>query len=376
MNNEVNYRVYIVRHQTPLSYGSFLEGDEGECNMPALEPSFDFLDFLRNGISGFGELFIGPSRDTEAGIVTEHVLCLFRPWPELWNLTNVQVRIAESEIFEGAEGILFLQENALIVFQGEVLEHFFDNQHGTRVPDLDADLTRRLRRFCRHECSTLGYNGAAYHKITPLWIEAVWTSPPHEWTWSWLKQELLRIVEQFHEALVHGQVWYVYERMNSDIIDLPIPVVDGNFVKEVIEAALDDLPGVRQWLVQSSELYEYMKSRAPEHETVRRLDENEVFWSCRGAVWIHQGHGVQLGEIASDIVANSHGEIVPDLAEQAMRKVEDIVLAEIEKQFAGDDLLEEIFDILSDVLDEDTALEMWYESIPKIKDKALNLLGL
>jgi len=56
MNDGTSYRVYILRHQTPRSYGAFLNPDVEDCNLSALEPSLEFLSHLVENIAGFGEL--------------------------------------------------------------------------------------------------------------------------------------------------------------------------------------------------------------------------------------------------------------------------------------------------------------------------------
>lgn len=105
MNYETRYRVYILRHQTPRSHGAFLGTDDEDCNVSALEPSLEFLSHLVEKIGEFGELIPGPGRDTDEGIVTEHVVCLMRPWPEMWMLPHVSPRVAAGEIFESASGV-------------------------------------------------------------------------------------------------------------------------------------------------------------------------------------------------------------------------------------------------------------------------------
>jgi hypothetical protein len=374
MNDDNSYRVYILRHQTPRSHGAFLGMDEDDFNLSALEPSLEFLSHLVENIPEYGELIPGPGKDTDEGIVTEHVVCLIKPWPEMWELPQVSPRVAGGEIFESASGIYYLQQNLAMRLEGQVLADWFDGEHGRRVPDLDAQLSRRLRRSCRLECRSMGYNGAAMREIMPRWIETVWTKVPREWTWNWLRQELMRSVDEFQKTLGQGRVWYVYEQLQSDDVYIPSPFADGSMVTEVIEAAVDDLPGVRQWLVQASPLFGFMRSRIPELETVRRMEEYEIFCSRRGALWIRDGHGVHLGEVTQEIVAGRHGEIVPDLSEQARRTALDLVLAEIEKEVASAPF-DEIIDLIHAAIDEANPLEMWHKSVPEIASRVLENNG-
>jgi hypothetical protein len=375
MNEDSNYRVIVLRHHTPRSYGSFLNSGTEEGNVSALQPSLEFLSHLAENIARFGELITGPGQDTDEGIVTEHVVCLIKPWPEMWELPQVSPRVAEGEIFEAASGIYYLQKNLAICLEGEVLTDWFEGDHGRRVPDLDAEITRSLRRFCYRECHILGYNAAALAEIMPNWIESVWTRAPRDWTWLWLSQELTRIADEFQKALGHGRMWYVYEQLHSHVISIPPPFPDGMIVTAIIEAAVDDMHGVRQWLVQASPLFGYMRLRIPELESVRRMEEYEIFCSRQGALWIQDGNGVRLGEIAQDIVTDCHGEIMPDLAERAFRSALELVLSNIEGQIAGSSFDESI-DLIYAAVDGANPLEMWYKSIPEIARKALDLRDL
>lgn len=375
MNTNSGYRVIILRHQTPPFFGAFLGMDEDDLNVSALEPSFEFLAHLHGNIHEYGELITGPGRDTEEGIVTEHVVCLVKPWPELWKLPEVSPRVAVGEIFESANCIYYLQENLAMRLEGEVLHDFFFEAHGAKIPDLDADLNRRLRRSCRLECRSMGYNGAAVREIMPRWIETVWTKTPRQWTWGWLRQTLMRLADEFQKTVGHGRVWYVYEQLESDDVYIPSPFADDSIVTEVIEAAVDDLPGVRQWLVQASPSYGFMKSRMPELESVRRMEEHEVFCSRRGPLWMKDGRGIHLGEIAGDLVSNRHGEIVPDLSEISRRTALELVLVEIEK-YRPNAPFDDVVEMVHDLLDQEGPLEMWYKSVAEIAGRALKTMDV
>lgn len=364
MNTNSGYQVVILRHQTPRSHGAFLGVDEDDLNVSALEPSLEFLSHLVESIGEFGELIPGPGKDTDEGIVTEHVVCLVKPWPELWELPDVSPRVAEGEIFESASGVYYLQEKLAMRLQGEVLTDWFDGDHGQCVPNLDAEITRRLRKSCRHECHSLGYNAAALRKIMPRWIESVWTQAPRDWTWNWLNQELMQIVEKFQEALSRGRVWYVYEQLHSADISIPPPFPDGLILTSVSEAAVDDLHGVRQWLVQGSPLYGYTKLRIPELETVRQLVEHEVCASRSGVLWIRNGIGVRLGEIASEIVADHHDEIVENLEERVRESViETIVEGATLRLTPGDETFQTLVQLAHDLVSELEVLSLWFHHL-------------
>lgn len=376
MNDDSSYRVYVLRHQTPRSYGAFLNSDGEDCNVSALEPSLEFLSHLVENIAGFGELISGPGKDTAEGIVTEHVVCLIRPWPEMWALPQVSPRVAVGEIFESASGIYYLQENLAMRLEGEVLTDFFDADHGRRVPDLDAELNRRLRKSCRLECCSLGYNAAALREIMPRWIETVWSQAPRDWTWSWLSQELTRITDELQTTLGFDRVWYVYEQLQSDVISIPAPFPDGMVVTAVIEAAVDDLPGVRQWLVQGSPLYGFMKSRMPELESVRRLEEHEVFCSRRGAMWVQNGNGMRLGEIASDIVADRHGDIVEDLEERVREYVvEALVERAMLRLPPSDNTFQALVQLAHDLVSESEVLSLWFHHLDGLTDQCVERIS-
>lgn len=376
MNDGTSYRVYILRHQTPRSYGAFLNMDEDDYNVSALEPSMEFLSHLSQNIHEFGELITGPGRDTDEGIVTEHVVCLIRPWPEMWALPQVSPRVAVGEIFESASGVYYLQDNLATRLEGEVLTDWFDGDHGRRVPDLEAEITRRLRKSCRHECCGLGYNGAALREIMPRWIESVWTQTPCDWTWSWLSHELTRIADEFQTARGHGRVWYVYEQLQSDDVYIPSPFPDGMIVTAVIEAAVDDLPGVRQWLVQGSPMYSYTKLRMPELETVRQLAEHEVFCSRRGAMWVQNGRGVRLGEIAQDIVANRHGDIVGNLEERVREGVVEAIVERAALRLApDDDLFQALVQFVHDLVSELEVLSLWFHHLDGLTDQCVERIS-
>ena len=372
MERAIESTSFAIKPHDPMARFS-IQTSKTATSRLSNRPSNSFRILWRTS-QGLVNLIPGPGKYTDEGVVAEHVVCLLKPWPELWELPDVCPRVAVGEIFESASGVYYLQENLATRLEGEVLADWFEGDHGRRVPDLDAELNRRLRKSCRHECHSLGYNGAALRETMPRWIETVWTQAPRDWTWSWLHQELTRIADEFQEALGFDRVWYVYEQLHSADISIPAPFPDGLTLTAVIEAAVDDLPGVRQWLVHGSPTYGYTRLRMPELETVRQLAEHEVFHSRRGAVWIQDGCGVRLGEIASDIVADRHGEIVSDLAEQAIQVAQDLVLAEIEKQAPGASF-DPIFEVVHAALDEDSALEMWYKSVPQIASRVLENFG-
>src|SRR5690606_39237718 len=123
------------------------------------------------------------------------------------------------------------------------------------------------------------------------------------------------------------------------------------------------------------QLYGYLMMRLPEFETVRALEEHEVFASRVGDLWIQDGQGVRLGEIAADIVANSHGEIVPDLAERAVQRVTDLVIAEVERRCSAPPF-QDILVTVHDVVDQRRSLELWYHDILGIATDALARLRL
>ena len=376
MNDDSSYRVYVLRHQTPRSYGAFLSSDVEDCNVSALEPSLEFLSHLVKNIREFGELITGPGKDTAEGIVTEHVVCLIRPWPEMWMLPHVSPRVAAGEIFESASGVYYLQEDSVMKLEGEVLTDFFDADHGRRVPDLDAEVNRRLRKSCRHECRSLGYNAAALREIMPRWIESVWTQAPRDWTWSWLSQELTRIADEFQTALGQGRVWYVYEQLQADDVYIPSPFADGMVVTAAIEAAVDDLPGVRQWLVQGSPSYGYMRPRFPELETVRQLAEHEIYASRSGMLWIRNGAGVRLGEIASDIVVDRHGDIVEDLEERVREYVVEALVERATLRLApGDDHFQALVQIAHDLVSELEVLSLWFHQLDGVTDQCVERIS-
>lgn len=364
MNTNSGYQVVILRHQTPRSHGAFLGVDEDDLNVSALEPSLEFLSHLVESIGEFGELIPGPGKDTDEGIVTEHVVCLVKPWPELWELPDVSPRVAEGEIFESASGVYYLQEKLAMRLQGEVLTDWFDGDHGQCVPNLDAELNSRLRKYCRRECKLLGLNPSAVSEIMPQWIEAAWAKPPRDWTWSWLSQELTCIAEEFQTALGRGRVWYVYEQLQSDVVDIPTPFADGMVVTAVIEAAADDMHSVRQWLVQGSPLYGYTKLRIPELETVRQLAEHEVCASRSGVLWIRNGIGVRLGEIASEIVADHHDEIVENLEERVRESViEAIVEGATLRLTPGDETFQTLVQLAHDLVSKLEVLSLWFHHL-------------
>jgi hypothetical protein len=376
MEAEPTYRVFVLRHQTPRSYGAFLNSDVEDFNFSALEPSRDFLSHLAENIAEFGELITGPGKDTDDGIVTEHVVCLFKPWLEMWDLAEVSPRVAVGEIFEAASGIYYLQEDSVMKLEGEVFMDWFDGDHGRRVPDLDAEITRRLRKSCRRECCSLGYNAAALREIMPRWIESVWTQEPREWTWSWLNQELTRIADALEESLSRGRVWYVYEQLHSDDVSIPLPFPDGMIVTAVIEAAVDDMPGVRQWLVQASPTYSYTKLRFPELETIRQLAEHEIYASRSGILWIRNGAGVRLGEIASDIVADRHGDIVEDLEERVREDVVEAIVERAAPRLApDDDLFQALVQFVHDLVSELEVLSLWFHQLDALTDQCVERIS-
>src|SRR5690606_30227218 len=135
------------------------------------------------------------------------------------------------------------------------------------------------------------------------WTVAIQERPPAQWTWSWFTEQLHKIVETL-EAQDGGEehYWFVFEALHTvDGPKLFPPVKQAGFIFQVIEAQIDEPGEARQWLVEALPLFGRSTLNYPEFESIRPLEQDEVFASHRGVFWNHGTNGTWLGEIGGEL---------------------------------------------------------------------------
>ena len=125
-----------------------------------------FADWLGKSVAMFGAAFRGPLIGGDVGFEDHYLLCLHSPWPEMHGVAFLQTKLAKGEIFVADQVVYYAQPDTLTRFEGEVLADWYRHEHGAEIPDLEADLRRRLRRSCRCELRSLGYNGTTIRNLS------------------------------------------------------------------------------------------------------------------------------------------------------------------------------------------------------------------
>jgi hypothetical protein len=87
---------------------------------------------------------------------------------------------------------------------------------------------------------------------------------------------------------------------------------------------------VREWLVEAQPLLRSLRLPVPEFESVRRLQPGELFFSERGLIYQTEDDYVWLGEIATDLLHERHGECLSDAESLVREEVIRLLLGIIE----------------------------------------------
>ena len=372
--------VYIVRHELPLP-----EGEEspdawvnGIIDRSAMIPFIEIEERLRESLEQRAEVLFGPYWK-EGSMICHDLLiaaCDQNVINDVLQFEGPSLRQATGEIFETSDHAYYAQARELTRLEGEVLSAWYHGQHGRKAPDLDTDLRRRLRRGCRLECRSLGYNNRAIRQITPAYIVAVFQRHPREWTFDFLHEELIQITDQYEANLRSGATWFAFEQMENAGVSLFPPMEDGQLILEVVEELYDDeSTGTRQWLVRARPLFSSVRLRVPEFENVRGLEEGEVFSSRRGVIVILDGQGVWLGELAGDLLDDRHGQVVDDPEEIVREHVVEVILKRIRTCSPGVYEKDSLLDVIHELLDENDPLQLWFHDLQGLVEQVISAVG-
>ena len=370
-------KVFILRHIIDI------EHPEEPCPEDRHTPEFvevvtesdAFADWLMKSVVIFGTAFRGPLVQCDNVFEDHYLLCLHSPWPEIHGSTFLQTKLAEGEIFVSEDHVYYAQSETLTRFDGEVLKNWYRDEHGAEIPDLDADLRRRLSRAFRYEMRSLGCNGTTIRELTPRWIAAVYKRQPAQWDWAWLLQVLKQILFDFEaEAKEKNHSWFVYEALEQDGgPDLFPPLENGELILEVIEALVDEPGESRQWLVRVQPIFGHSQVRYPEFESIRPLEKNEIFSSHRGVFWNGGSEGTWLGEIGGELLHEHHGEAIEDAEDWLREYIIESLASGIEARSGCDDF-SRIVEAIDDELKQVDLFELWFHDLAPLMGRVIDEL--
>jgi hypothetical protein len=323
-----------------------------------------FTTWLEEATCNVGFVFRGPNQTVDTGWASEYLVCLHSPWPGLGSIPDMRHRTPVGEIFESTDDIYYASADKLIALESEVLIDFYSNEHGLHVGGLETDLRKRLKKSCLAECHSLGFNRAAASDIAMGMVEQLICLPPNSWTWIAVQEAILKHVEVFASARRRPYVWMVREQLvveSSDVIAEPI--ADGDLVRQAIPA-MHPKDDVREWLVEAQPLLRSLRLPVPEFESVRRLQPGELFFSERGLIYRSEDGPVWLGEIATDLLHDRHGECLLDAESLVREDVVRLLMGKIE----GDhpltpDQYARAVDAAHEQATEADVLQMWYQDL-------------
>jgi len=371
-------KVYILKHIILIKH------PEEQCPEDSNTPEYvevaaesnAFADWLAESVANFGAVVRGPLINGDVGFEEHYLLCLHSLWPEMHGVAVLQTKLAKGEIFVADDHIYYAQPEALTRFDGQVLQGWYHDEHGGEIPDLDADLRRRLSRLCHFELRSLGYNGITIRELTPRWIAAVYQRLPAAWAWSWFSETLDQVLRNLGgETGGEKTRWFVYEALEQmDGPDLFPSVANGDVVLEVIGAMIDEPGEARQWLVKAKSLFGHSQLRYPEFESVRPLEKDEIFSTDRGVFWNDRSGGIMLGEVGGDMLHERHEQVVEDVGDRIRQYIIDSLAGGVEVQSGCEDFLC-ITDAIEEELMELDICCLWFHDIASLMDRVIMKLA-
>lgn len=369
-------KVFILKHSINIYHPE--EPCPEDRNSPeyieVVSASNAFADWLMKSVVIFGTAFRGPLISDNKEFEDHYLLCLHCPWPEMHGMLNLNTQPARGEIFVTDDHVFFAEPEKLICFENEILKSWYEDEHGSVIPDLDFDLRRRISRTCRFHLQELGYNGIVIHELKERWIECIYKSQPADWSTSWFEETLKSTIQEFEREFEKQEHWFVYEALQRNTArPLTPPIEGGEGIAEVIEA-LVDLPGIpRQWLLYAESSISHSTVRNPEFESIRRLEANEVYCSRRGVFWNAGTDGIWLGEIGGEMLQDQHGEIVDNVEERLRDYIIESLASGIEARSKCKDY-SRIIEVLHTELDELDIFELWYHDLGELTRRVIEEL--
>ena len=323
-----------------------------------------FTTWLRTEICNLGFVIQGPYQSIDTGWSVDYVICLYRPWPKIATITDCQYRNTNGEIFVSTDDVFYVSTEGLLPLQSEVLVDFYSDEHGRQVGELEADLRRRLKKTCLAECHALGYNRAAASNIAAGMVEELICLSLNSWTWKGVQEAILRHAEAYAKDRRRPYMWMVREQLATESVDaLAEPIEDGDLVLRVIPA-MHSRDLVKEWLLEAQPLLKSLRLPTPELDNVRLLQPGELFFSERGLMHRFEGSTVWLGEIATDLLHERHGECLTDADSLVREEVVRLLLSEVEnKHSLMADQYAEAVDAAHELAAKTDVLHLWYRDI-------------
>lgn len=365
------FKVNVLRKEfTHSSLPAMREASGDSLGYEVLSMLSAFTTWLEESISDVGFLFRGPNQTVDTGWAAEYLVCLYRPWPKMGSIPDCKNHVPSGEIFESTDDIYYASVDKLIALESEVLIDFYSGEHGLHVGDLETDLRRRLKRACMVECHSLGFSRPAARDIALAMVEELTCLSPNSWTWSAVQEEILTQVEAYASARRGPYTWMVRERLDvRPEVPWYDPTTDGDLIREAIPA-MDEDDDNRQWLILAQPLLESIRLPCPEFESVRPLREGELFHSERGLYYHTRGSLIELGEIATALLHERHGECLIDAESLIREEVVRLLLARIE---GGRPLMPDqyarVVDAAHEIATETDVLSMWYQHLDEMVDE-------
>src|SRR5690606_34126057 len=105
----------------------------------------------------------------------------------------------------------------------------------------------------------------------------------------------------------------------------------------------------------------------PELESVRPLRDFELFHSDRGLYYHIRGSLIELGEVATDLLHERHGECLSDAESLVREEVVRLLLARIEggRPLTPDQYAKAV-DAAHELADKAAVLKMWYRDLDRM----------
>jgi hypothetical protein len=363
--SNVPFKVFVLRKE--FDYASLPAKKDASAESiggDVLDMLSSFTSWLEETIRDVGFVFRGPNQTIDTGWASEYLVCLHSPWPKLTSIPDCKHRTPDGEIFESTDDIYYASTDKLIALENEVLIDFYSNEHGRHIGTLETDLRRRLKKACMAECHSLGFTRGASSDIAKGMVEELNCLPLNSWTWNGVQEAILSQVEAYASTRRRPYVWMVREQLvveSSDVIAEPI--ADGDLVRQAIPA-IHPKDDVREWLVEAQPLLRSLRLPVPEFESVRRLQPGELFFSERGLIYRSEDGPVWLGEIATDLLHDRHGECLLDAESLVREDVVRLLMGKIE----GDhpltpDQYARAVDAAHEQATEADVLQMWYQDL-------------
>ncbi len=364
------FTVYVLRKE--FSHSSLPTTNETSNNSigwEVLNMFSTFTAWLKTATRDVGFVIQGPNQTIDTGWAADYLVCLHCPWAEMASIPECTHWTPDGDIFESTDDVYYVSADKLIPLQSEVLVDFFSDEHGRQVGNLEGDLRRKLKKACMAECHSLGYNRAAARDIAEGMVEELICLSPNSWTWNGVQEAILTQAEAYASARRRPYVWMVREQLAVESGDvLTGPIEDGDLVRQSIPV-MHPMDDVKEWLLEAQPLLRSLRLPTPEFESIRHLQPGELFFSERGLIHRTEGSTVWLGEIATDLLHERHGECVADAESLVREEVVRLLVNEIEDDHPlTTEQYSQAVDAAHELAAETDVLQMLYRDIATLAD--------